>query len=129
MGYGFTGWARLGLALGWLSCGSDPAVGTNEKLVEPDWTLTFLAPAHGSSVTPSFQYHLAISGPGTIKGEPLPFDIGFFANDVLVHRSRDTEGIVAVPTDTHALKVRGIDEEGEEVEKVLGDQIRIRVEE
>lgn len=127
MGYRFAGWAGLGLALAVLSCGSDPEV-RSEGLVEPDWTLTFLAPAHGSTVSSPFEYQLAVSGPGVTRGEPLPFDIGFFANDVLIHRTRDTEGTLEVPGDTRSLRVMGIDEDGEEVEKVLGDRIRIQVE-
>lgn len=120
------GWVGFGVALGLLSCGDEPSART-EELVEPDWTLTFLAPAHGSSLSSPVEYQLAISGPAVTRGEPLPFDIGFFANDQLVHRSRDTQGSFAVPPETTLLKVRGVDEEGDEVEKVLGDQIRIHV--
>ncbi|WP_373049550.1 hypothetical protein [Vulgatibacter sp.] len=113
-------------AVAFAGCGGNDESRT-ATLGGADWTLTITSPSHGEMVAPRTTVDVAITGRAAVQGETPAFDLGFFVGDQLIEQSRDTSVTLDLPAGGNILRVNGVDENGEILENVLGDEILLNV--
>jgi hypothetical protein len=122
------GAAILGLCAGLAltGCGGSDS-SRSDSLGGADWTLTITSPQHGSVHRGQALVRVAVTGEAAARGDERNFEIGYFVNDELVTRSRDTKAQITLPTGTHALRVEGVNTSGQVVERVVGDEVMVEI--
>ncbi len=122
------GAAILGLCAGLAltGCGGSDT-SRSDSLGDADWMLTITSPAHGSTQKGRAMVRVAVAGEAAARGEAPDFDIGYFVNDRLEKRTRDTSTQLLLPKGSYALRVEGVDANGQVLERVVGDEVMLEI--
>jgi hypothetical protein len=114
-----------GVAL--IGCGGSDSERSSDSLGRSQWTLTITSPQHGSTHEGRAIVRVAVTGEAAARGAERDFDIGYFVDDELRKRSKDTQTEIVLPQGSYALRVEGIDTSGQVLERVTGDEVMVDI--